>query len=553
MQANRRACGAQEPGDSRVLTWRTFARAELLAVVAGGFGLSVWANHGALPPGLHGGTPLSILATVATDSGFLLLVVASAVGLGALWYSIASYAARNRAVPMSDLLHATTPLPWGLAAPTAAIVLDAVSFWCSAPALLALGVGSGGIAAAWRMRRLGQAESDGRPFLAVVAFALPMALLPNWLPASGDEPHYLIVARSVLVDGDLDLAADYPGRAYEPFHPQALSPHTKQGLGEGSRYSMHGVGLPLFVLPAYALGGSLGPTAMVALPRGMLALAYGLFAWLLYGLIRDIAGDRAAFRGTAATTLLAPLLFSATFVFPEVPTMVLALYAYRGLRNATSPGRLALAGAALAALPWLGVKYIPIVLVVAATGVIRAAPAPRAWRLLACLGGLGVGLATHGIYTWVLYGTVSPAAIYLGSAPDAGAPALGGDWGAYVAQWPGALATLLGYLMDQKDGLLAYGPHFLLVAAGLPWLWRRRRADAVALAIVLAAYTGSYALSQQLSGQGPPVRPLMAVIWTLAPALGVALTFDAGKHRWYAALRGGLLALSGCLTVALAS
>ena len=58
---------------------------------------------------------------------------------------------------------------------------------------------------------------------------------------------------------------------------------------------------------------------------------------------------------------------------------------------------------------------------------------------------------------------------------------------------------------------------------GLAWLARQRAKLLVSLGLVVAAYVGPYALSQQLGGQGPPVRPMLAILWVLAPALGVAL------------------------------
>jgi hypothetical protein len=364
-------------------------------------------------------------------------------------------------------------------------------------------------------------------------------LAGGWIPPSGDEPHYLVVALSLLGDGDLDLADEYGAREYEPFHRAALSPHYKLGFANGSRYSMHGVGLPILLLPAYALGSWIGPGAAVALPRALLALLYGLFAWLLYGLVEELAGGRAARWGTLATTVLAPLLFAPLFLFPEVPAMLLGLLAF------TAP--LWLGSLAVAALPWLGVKYIPMAVALVFAAGLRAAPGRRWWAAALLGTSLGASLLLHSVHTWLLYRSLSPASIYLGAGSTAGAPALGGDWAAYLAAWPGALATAVGYLMDQKEGLLAYGPHYLLAAMGLAWLWRRDRRQLAALGIVAVAHVAPYALSQQLGGQGPPVRPLMAVLWTLVPALGIGLTIDA-RCRAVAALRGGLLALSAVLT-----
>ena len=485
---------------------------------------------------------------------------------------------------------AVTPFLWGAAAPSVAPLLDAFFFWPTAPPLASLGLAVGGLLVVRRWSVVVPAPAERgvglRLLLAGGCATVALALVIGASPPSGDEPHYLIVAHSLVGDGDIDLADDYRRRVHAPYHPAALSPHYKPGLGEGTRYSMHGLGLPVLLAPAYAVGQRLGPEAMVALPRAVLALLYGLFAWVLYGFIEETVSARAAAYGTAATTLLAPLLFAPLFIFPEVPAMLLALFAFRELvRRAPLPGAtessrataraqqppveksgLGVAretdaaghaaeiwcGLALAALPWLGVKYIPLAGTVFLAGIWCAAPAARvsrAWRSGVPLAG---GLLLHALFTWALYGSISPMAVYLGAGPQAGAPALGGDWSAYVAAWPGAVATAIGYLLDQKDGLLAYGPHFLLASVGLGWLWRRERGLVVMLALVVASYVGPYALSQQLGGQGPPVRPLMAVLWALGPALGVGLAL-VSTARGYAVLRGALLALSTMLTLAYAA
>ena len=282
-----------------------------------------------------------------------------------------------------------------------------------------------------------------------------------------------------------------------------------------------------------------------------LALLFGLFTWILYGFVRDVSSARAALFGTLATTLLAPLLFAPLYLFPEVPAMVLSLFAFRGLCSPAPGAGETRCGLALALLPFVGVKYIPLSIAVLIAGM-WSSPGRRTARLVRVGGPLALGLLMHALFTWRLYGSFSPAAIYLGAGEQAGAPALGGDWGSYVAAWPAALASAIGFLLDQKEGLLAYGPHFLLAVVGLAWMWQHQRKLLLSSGLVAAAYLGPYALSQQLGGQGPPVRPLMAVLWVLSPALGVALAMDA-PSRGYAYLRGGVVALATSLTVAYAA
>lgn len=551
------------PRTTRLLSW-------VWAPLVGAAGVAVAAGHWSRPHAASGRPLVSLRETVlSTGMPATLLVALGIVGL--LWWCCARLVATRVGTSLQRAREALLPAVVGPGTATAAAALDAVAFRCTAPALLGLGTGLGLVAGWTAVAREARRTSSDRPdpggwegvsllLVTAAAVALPLALLPGWSGPTGDEPHYLVVSHSLLDDGDLDVGDEYADASYRRFHPASLSPHHKPGRREGSRYSMHGVGLPLLLLPAYAAGEAL-EAGHVALPRLLLVLLYGGFAGVLFRLLQEIAGRRVALAGTLATTLTAPLVFSPLYLFPEVPAMLLGCLAFSGIRRSARPGGGASAttAVAVALLPWLGVKYIPlaVALVVGSwpwgrigrgTGGERGAPMATAGLATAAL---TCTLVAHGAWTWSLYGSVSPLSVYLGSpASGTATPALGGDLAAYLGAWPGALATAIGYLADQKEGLLIYGPHFLLAAAGLPWLWRHRRRDLAFLGLLVVAHVGPYALSQQLSGQGPPVRPLMAVLWVVAVPLGVALGLPAGSAL--RAARGGLLALAASLTGLLA-
>jgi hypothetical protein len=117
------------------------------------------------------------------------------------------------------------------------------------------------------------------------------------------------------------------------------------------------------------------------------------------------------------------------------------------------------------------------------------------------------------------------------------ATAAGNDLVAYVSDPVGALTTAIGYFMDQREGLLFYAPHYLLAIAGFAWLLKRRRQDALALALVFAALVGPYALSQEIGHWAPPARLLTGVLWTLALPMGVALVLPVGGRQTRAGAR----------------
>ncbi len=90
-------------------------------------------------------------------------------------------------------------------------------------------------------------------------------------PITGDEPHYLLIAESLLHDGDLAVLNNYhPNTPVARELPGNVAPTDTHSQGD---HSIHGVGLPLLLLPAYALGGVLGAKLWLALLVGLTPLA----------------------------------------------------------------------------------------------------------------------------------------------------------------------------------------------------------------------------------------------------------------------------------------
>ena len=400
---------------------------------------------------------------------------------------------------------------------------------------------------------------SGRPasrlVIAVLAVAIPtlvVAMGPLWWPAlSGDEPHYLLYARSIVVDRDIDLGADYDEGAYRSFYPPDLPPHTKPGADPSSRYSTHGIGLPLLLMPWYGVAGGLAVAPFTVLMRFTMALWLGAFALILFALLRDIAGEKAARRGTLLTVLTGPLLFIAPHLFPDLPAMTLSAGAYLILRRSRTPAGAFAAGLLVASLPWLGVKFIAMA-VVGCLLLLRSTSRPAA---VAYVAPIAASALAHVTFTWVLYGRLSPLALYHGgSATDTRAVGQSESLMVYLLDYDGAIRTGIGLLLDQKHGLLLFAPHFLLAVAGFAWLWRRRRPVFWFLLPVFAAHWAAHAVSQELSGWSTPGRPLVGALWTLAIPMGVALALSPAAGRaggFFAAARGALVALGVGVTALL--
>src|SRR6185369_11890029 len=126
----------------------------------------------------------------------------------------------------------------------------------------------------------------------------------------GDEPHYLLAAHSIVYDGDVDVLDEYRSRAYASFYPHELRPHGQQT--QGRLNEPHGVGFPLLIAPAYAVGGPHGVELFLA---ALAALAIAL----AYRLALRVAPDPWALGAALAVGLSPPLLAYGTAVYPEVP------------------------------------------------------------------------------------------------------------------------------------------------------------------------------------------------------------------------------------------
>src|SRR5690349_15676482 len=71
---------------------------------------------------------------------------------------------------------------------------------------------------------------------------------------AGAEPHYLLTAKSLVDDGDVDLTDDYRARGYSEFYPGTLRPEGL--LTRGRLDEPQGVGFPLLIAPAFGIAGA---------------------------------------------------------------------------------------------------------------------------------------------------------------------------------------------------------------------------------------------------------------------------------------------------------
>ena len=340
----------------------------------------------------------------------------------------------------------------------------------------------------------------------------------------GDEPHYLVIAHSLLADGDLQIENNHEARDYEPFWSGLLPPHFLQRGIDRIIYSIHAPGLPVLLLPFYAAAGHWGAMVFVVLLSGLAATS-------VFRLAERLTNRRVAWVTWLAVVLTIPFAPQSWLIFPEMPAALVMAWVAAWLFGPLPARRAAWIwrGVAVGLLPWLHMKYA--FLLVGATVCLLIRLWPRFADAARFLAPMTVsGLLWFGSF-YLMYGTPNPTVVY----------GYGAGAGLELSNVP---RGLLGLLFDQEFGLLLYSPVYALAVVG--GLMMVRRSDTRWPTVGLVATAVGFVLTivpyyMWWGGMSVPARFLLPVLPIAAPMIAVA--FDRCRG---AASRGvsGLLLLA---------
>lgn len=194
----------------------------------------------------------------------------------------------------------------------------------------------------------------------VVSFVVALAVLSlartvAEAPVVGDEPHYVLIAQSLLRDGDVELDNDYASAARTGNVKAGLAPetHAFRYRDGGPLRPVHNVGLPLLLVPAMAVDASVGAARTV-----LVVLGAGFAAALMWFLARLRRVDIVVVSASAVASLGLPVLVFSFQVYPDLPAALLTTVALGLLVTRSFRSKHAWGAAALAAfLPWLHVRF----------------------------------------------------------------------------------------------------------------------------------------------------------------------------------------------------
>lgn len=336
----------------------------------------------------------------------------------------------------------------------------------------------------------------------------------------GDEPHYLVITQSLLLDGDLSIEDVHRRGDYRAYYAGDLPPHVQRRGRDGQIYSVHAPGLPALIAPAFAVAGYPGVLAFLVL----LASAGAALAWHVAWLATGRAS--AAWFGWAAVTLPITAVFQGITVYPDGPGGLLVLTGLWALLRAAEEEKAGTTGArpwllhgtALALLPWLHTRFAVLAGALGALVLLRLArtkePAAKAVAFLS--------VPALSAILWIgffvaIYGT-----------PDPTAPYGPGEIGSFRFV-PGGLG---GLLFDQRFGLIAYAPAVAVAGTGLALMiarpgWRRLGLEIAFVAVPYLLTVTHFAM--WWGGWSPPARFFTAVLPLFAVPAAVAWTSLRGR------------------------
>lgn len=169
------------------------------------------------------------------------------------------------------------------------------------------------------------------PLMIFFFYAREYNKTPSYL--SGDEPHYVMMADSLVKDHDLNLKNDYElNRSKTYFVGGGLYPHNSPRIEESSNkwYSIHTVGLPIIIAVPYGLFGVIGARLWLMLLQLTLVV-------LFYYVLGRYAGSKK--RQTLGMTILltCPLFwqnlgsFYPDFLITTAAAAIVLLFGRKGI------------------------------------------------------------------------------------------------------------------------------------------------------------------------------------------------------------------------------
>jgi len=323
---------------------------------------------------------------------------------------------------------------------------------------------------------------------------------------TGDEPHYLLAADSLLHGEGFALDERWSAiasSAYDPGdHLADLPRQSAPSLRAPGRFPLHDLGLSLLLALPFAIGG-----------RGLAVACVGVAMAAAVALAHRAGGrlvePRPALAGALVAGLCVPALTYSGQLFPD---SVMPLAVAGGVAALVGAAPLWAAALAIAALPLLHLRGWPL-----AIALLLLLAKDRTWRVRALLAApLVAGVIGISLLDLAVYGLAMPHAGFLLFFAARGDTSLG----VYATPTP---FGLLGLFVDRAFGLLPAAPIALVAFAGAGIALRRGT-----LPLIVVPYLVVASVVDWTGGLSPQARYLAPLV----PFLVLFLSLGLAARPW---------------------
>ncbi len=314
---------------------------------------------------------------------------------------------------------------------------------------------------------------------------------------SGDEPHYLLMARSLIQDADLNLYDEYQYREYHEFYPGTLLPKPSDLKRKGVIKSRGlGATFPIVLIPGYLFAGYPGAVFIMILTTAILILnAYLLFS-------KASKDSRSALITTLLLGGTIPVLPYSSLIYPDIISATLIISAVRriyfpGKNKKSIPLQLTLISILLLLLKF---RNLTFVLLIAAAGLLSIRK--RLNQKLTFVFGIACAISAYFLIDY----TVFKGDLFFNRF---------GSLQKIRAYFPNkySLPIFPGILLDQEAGFAWLSPFFFLAIPGIR-LWKEKRNSLFWISILSFPLTGLSLLGHFAwhSLPTPPLRYFLPIL-----------------------------------------
>ena len=324
---------------------------------------------------------------------------------------------------------------------------------------------------------------------------------------TGDEPEYILMAHSVVYDGDLDLKNNFANRDYTIFYKDKNLYPQDASIKKGEKlYSYHPFFISIIISPFYFMGKRLGITIFL---NFISALMVGLF----FLLIQNIYMDKKTSFFTALTTGFSmPLINHINHIATDIMSGFILTFAFYIMLS--FPHRYLLFSLFIMVGVWLHPRNIPFAFIMILL---------FTYKNMKILKNTIITLLLQ-TFNFVMFFSINR--IFYGKLiPSQGVEKTGENFlGGFHFDYIKSAVAFAGLFFDQEFGLFFYTPVFIVFLSGYYFLYRQKKGMFYHLIFILIPFLFFISMwGEWRGGGGSSPRFFIPVFFTLVIPLAAVI------------------------------